>query len=414
MSVDLKSIETARKRIEKFILKTPLIRSDAFARIISHDAPVFFKVETLQHTGSFKVRGAANKILSLVEQAKRPSKIVASSAGNHAQAVAYISSQMGIPANIVMPENAPLIKVSSTRNFGAEVELHGAYYDHAYQRALEICESDPKAVFVHPYNDEEIICGQGTIGFEIHEQLLEQGIKETIQAVIPIGGGGLFAGAATSLKSLRPGSTFWGAVSDAAPAMAESFKAGKIVDAPVKGFTLADGLAVKKVSELNFSLIKNLAKNIVPVLENDIAMAISILMENRKLITEGAGAAGVAAVLSRKIILEAGKPVVFVLCGGNIDINKISQIIEKGLRESRRWYKLRVIVDDKPGELASVTKQLAELGANVLEVRHMRGDSLCPLGKTHIEFDLETKGMEHASLIEKTLVQKGFHTEEIK
>ncbi|NCN27114.1 threonine ammonia-lyase [bacterium] len=414
MSVDLKSIEVARKRISEHVLITPLIRSDAFAKLLHHDAPVFFKVETLQHTGSFKVRGAANKILSLLEQSKRPSKIVASSAGNHAQAVAYIASKVGIPSHIVMPEGAPLIKVSSTKAFGAEVELKGAYYDEAYKRALEICEADPKSVFVHPYKDEDIICGQGTLGIEVHQQLLEHKITGPIQAVIPIGGGGLFSGAATALRGLRPDSVFWGAVADAAPAMAESFKARKIVNAPVKGYTLADGLAVKTVSELNFDLIKDLASDVVSVLENDIAMAISVLMENRKLITEGAGATGVAAVLSRKIVLEPAKPVVFVLCGGNIDINKVSQIIEMGLRESRRWYKLGITVDDKPGELAVLTKKIAEAGANILEVHHNRSHSSCQLGKTYIEFDLETKGFEHAAKVEKLLRDKGIVAEEIK
>jgi threonine dehydratase len=404
MAVNLDSIREAATRISNYILRTPLMESQAFAKLLGHKAPVYFKVETLQHTGSFKVRGAANKILKLGESGAKPSRIVASSAGNHAQAVSYICSRVGLPSTIVMPEAATLIKVSSTASFGAEVVLHGLIYDDAYRKAQEILKATPGSVFVHPYEDEDIMSGQGTLGIEAHEQLTELGVtQDDLQVVIPIGGGGLFTGAATALKALRPKTKVWGVVPAQVPGMALSFKAREVQVHPVKGFTLADGLAVKTVSPLSLSYISKLAEDVVTVEENEIAQAISTLMENRKLLVEGAGASGVAAVLSKKLILDPNKPVLFVLCGGNIDLNKISTIIERGLYQSHRWMKLRFKVDDKPGELAKITERLAELRANVLDVFHNRMSQSCALGQTQIDILLETKGALHASEIFKKL-----------
>jgi threonine dehydratase len=404
MTVSLDGIKKAQQRTLDYILKTPLMESMAFAKFLGHRAPVYFKVDTLQHTGSFKVRGAANKILSLIEKGEKPSRVVASSAGNHAQAVAYVCSRVGIPATIVMPEGATLIKVSSTASFGAEVILHGLIYDDAYARAKEILSKTPGSVFVHPYEDVEIMNGQGTLGLEVHEQLLEMGVKDgDLQVVIPIGGGGLFSGAATALKTLRPNTKVWGVVPSQAPGMSHSFKSKKVENYPVKGFTLADGLAVKTISPLSLGYITQLAEDVVTVDENEIARAISTLMESRKLLVEGAGAAGVAAVLGGKIPLDPDKPLLFVLCGGNIDLNKISHIIERGLFQSRRWMRLRFMVDDKPGELAKITQKLAELRANVMDVFHNRMVTACPVGQTQIDIVLETKGTQHAAELFRNL-----------
>jgi len=412
MSIDLEAIREARRRIEPYITQTPLRAWEYLRRELKHSAPVYLKLDTLQNTGSFKVRGAANKILRLIEDGKRPSRVVAASAGNHAQAVAFVCGRLGIPATIVMPEGAPLVKAAATADYGADVVLHGSIYDDAFARAQEILKNTPGAAYVHAYEDPHVICGQGTMGLEIDEQLLAMGVPEgPLQVVVPIGGGGLIGGVATALRVLRPQTRIFGVVAEAAPAMAESFKAGEIRPTQARTRTLAEGLAVKKVSPLTFELVQRHCTAVESVDEDEIADAIVALMERGKLVAEGAGAAGVAALLSGKIKLDPSIPTVVVLCGGNIDMNAVSNILERGFSRSGRWLRLGVLVEDKPGELALVTKQIGALRGNILEVVHDRTGPGSPLGYTQIRFLLETRGDAHVREIVESLQASGYRVE---
>lgn len=411
----LNEIQDAQKRISGHVLRTPLRVWDHLRRGLRHEAPIFLKLETLQTTGAFKVRGAANKILKLIEEGKKPSRIVAASAGNHAQAVAFISGKLGIPSTIVMPAGSPLVKAAATRDYGADVVLHGAIYDEAFAKAQEILAQTPGSVYVHAYEDADVIAGQGTMGIEIHEQLKEQGIssESPLQLVVPIGGGGLISGVATSVKSLRPATRVLGVVCEAAPGMALSLDAGKVIQPTTKRTrTLGEGLAVKKVSEMTFGLVKNLVDEIAVVTDDEMALAITTLMERGKLVAEGSGAAGVAAALAYKFKkLDPKIPTVFVLCGGNIDMNLMSNILERGLSKDGRWLSIQVTVEDRPGNLAKVATLIAESGANVLEVAHDRTSPRCPLGHTRIRFQLETRGLQHAGEIQRTIESQGIVVE---
>lgn len=413
--MDLSIIQEAHRRIEKHIVRTPLRRWNNLERRLKLTQPLFLKLETFQSTGSFKIRGAANKVLELIEKGQTPKHVLAASAGNHAQGVAAICGALKIPATIVMPEGAPLVKSQATQDYGAEVVLHGAIYDEAYAKAQEILKQKPGGVYVHAYEDLAIIAGQGTVGLEIHDQLLEAGIAadQPIQIVVPVGGGGLISGVATALKKLRPHSKIFGIVGETAPAMALSFQKGVLQDPPrTRSRTLAEGLAVKKVSQLTFNFIKELVDEFAIVSDDDIAVAIAFLMERGKLVVEGSGAAGVAALLAHRLpSFKSDLPTVVVLCGGNIDLNVISNILERGLVLRGRWANILVEVEDKPGQLALVAQRLGELQANVLEVHHDRHSSRCPVGKTRINFKLETKGRDHVQQVAKTLEQEGFIVE---
>jgi threonine dehydratase len=406
-------VVAAAARVPRFVSRTPLRPWEYLRRTLQMKSPVFLKLETLQNTGAFKVRGAANKLLHLVEGGNAPAHVVAASAGNHAQAVAYVAGRLGIPSTIVMPEGAPLVKVAATRDYGAEVLLHGSVYDDAFKKAQEILKERKGSVYVHAYEDPLVAAGQGTLGLEIHEQLLEADIHtDDIQVVIPIGGGGLIAGVATALRELRPKVKIFGVVGHAAQGMAESFKAGRVIDnvpgSSRRSKTLGEGLAVKKVSEMTFAVIRREVAEIAIVDDDEMARAIAALMERGKLVVEGSGAAGVAAALAGKFNIDLNKPIVFVLCGGNIDMNLVSNILERGLTKDGRWLRLRVNVEDKPGELAKLTSLIAELGANVLEVTHDRTSSACRVGSTLIHFQLETRGLDHVEEIRSLLVAKGY------
>jgi threonine dehydratase len=408
----IEPFERARKRIENYVVKTPLRRWDYLKRITGFEAPVFLKLETFQNTGSFKVRGAANRILELREsEADKAQHFIAASAGNHAQAVAFVAGRLGVKSTIVMPEGTPLVKASATADYGAEVILHGALYDEAYAKALEILEKSPGVSYVHAYADEGIIAGQGTAGLEIHEQLLEQGVdaSQPLQVVVPIGGGGLVSGVGLVLKTLRPKAKIYGVVSEVADAMARSFQAGEIQKARATATrTLAEGLAVKSVNPLTFEYVRKVCEKIAVVSDDDVAYAIFAMMERGKLVAEGAGAAGVAALLSRKLDLDPHVPTVVLVCGGNIDMNMVSTILEKALIKEERWLSFEVIVDDKPGELAKITNIIGACRANVLDLVHDRLSAACPVGYTILRFRLETRGPEHAHEVSLALKQKGY------
>ncbi len=424
MSVTVEDIIEARKRIRNYAVKTPLREWGFLQNKLGSKAPFLLKLETFQNTGSFKVRGAANKILKLWEESKSdvdsggarsanlPAKhFIAASAGNHAQAVAFVAGKLGAASTIVMPEGTPLIKSTATAGYGANVVLHGKIYDEAYAKATEILGDIDGAVYVHAYADEDVIAGQGTCGLEIHEQLLEAGIgvETPIQIVVPIGGGGLVSGTAIAIKSMRPSAKVYGVVSEAADAMSKSFKKGSIVQATrTHPRTLAEGLAVKSVHELTFSYVKNLCDDVVVVNDDDVANAMFYLMESGKIITEGSGAAGVAALLSGRIKLDPTLPTVILVCGGNVDVNMISTIIERVLIQTERWLNFDLVVEDRPGELARITQLIGANRANVLDLYHDRLSVDCPVGFTKIHFRVETKGPEHARSLLSLLKEEGY------
>ena len=416
MAVTFQDIEQARKRVARFAIETPIRPWDHLRRTLKHKGEIFLKLETLQNTGAFKVRGAANKILALTESGPAPAHIIAASAGNHAQAVAYVAGRLGIPTTIVMPESAPLVKAAATADYGATVVLHGLTYDEAFQRAQQILAEIKGAVYVHAYEDPLIIAGQGTLGLELHEQLNHVGCRDDdLQLVVPIGGGGLVSGVATAFRHLRPKAKIFGVVAAAAPAMAESFRQGKLVQAnpaTKRSKTLGEGLAVKNVSQMTFEIIHRELSEIAIVDDDEMARAISVLMERGKLVVEGSGAAGVAACLSNKFMgLDPNKPTAFVLCGGNIDMNLVSNILERGLTRDGRWLHLNLFTEDKPGELARVAAAIGALRANILEVAHERISPRCPVGYTMIRFHLETRGHEHAQQIRQALESAGWMVE---
>lgn len=412
---NLNSIQQAKKRIQPHVLETYLRASPSLQNRLNMKAPVFLKTELLQKTGSFKVRGAVNKVLSLVESGSRPTHLVAASAGNHAQAVAYIGHVLNIPCTIVMPESTPLIKSTSTAQWGAKVVLHGALYDDAYNKALEILNASPGAVYVHAYADEDIVSGQGTVGLEIHDQLKLLGISEDskLQVVVPVGGGGLISGTAIALKALRPNTKVFGVVSAAAPAMAESFKKGEIVVSKGRARSLAEGLAVKTVSELTFSHIKTHVDEMVVVDDDQVALAISFLLEQTKLVAEGAGAAGVAAAMHQMLPLDPNVPTVFVLCGGNIDLSRIAQVVDRSLVAEKRWWQIGVVIDDQPGQLAKVSSLIAEKRGNIMEVFHDRLSSDVEVGQTVLRYRVETRGLAHSKEIAEHLSGAGYRLEEM-
>jgi threonine dehydratase len=410
--LSFESIVEARERVKRFATRTPVRQWEYLRRTLKLEAPTFLKLETFQNTGAFKVRGASNKILSLIEGPQKPGHIVAASAGNHAQAVAFVAGRLGIPATIFMPEGAPLVKAAATADYGARVIQYGNLYDDAFQKAQEFLRDNPDAVYVHAYEDPVIIAGQGTLGLEIHEQLLEQGVHDDdIQVIVPIGGGGLISGVATALKKLRPRCRIIGVVSQAAPAMAESFVAGHVIESKGRTRTLAEGLAVKKVSQMTFALIKELVSEIHIATDDEIAVAISTLMERGKLVVEGSGAAGVAVALSGKVKLDPKKPSVFVLCGGNIDMNTVSNILERALTAKGRWVSIEVTCEDKPGVLAQLAATIGGLKANILQVDHDRTGTHCPLGYNIIRFELETRGLDHVKEIKHALEEQGQRVE---
>ncbi len=403
------AIQKAEERIRNYVLETPLMQSFKLQKILDWKAPVFLKVETLQFTGSFKVRGAANKILALVERGEKPSHIVASSAGNHAQAVAFVSQKLGIPATIVMPEGAPLVKVRSTEEFGAEVVLHGAIYDQAYEHAKSLLAKIKNSVFVHPYEDVEVIAGQGTLGIEIMRQLKAYKIDPAqCDYIVPIGGGGQFGGVCSAIKAQHPTARFLGVVADSAPSMAHSFQNKKLTISETRSRTLAEGLSIKKPTQEMFELVSDLAHEVGIATDTDIAQAIFLLMEKLKLVVEGAGAAGLAAVMHKKIHPNPERPLVFSLCGGNIDLPKISNIIERGLHYEKRWLRLQLTIEDRPGELSKVTHILGVARASVLEVLHDRLSMEAAPGETLLNIHLEARGEDHSNEIIAALKNAGY------
>ena len=400
----LRDIEEAQKRIEDGIYRTPCAKTEHFAEK-TDVASLFMKLENLQRTGSFKERGALNKMLQLPAD-ERARGVICASAGNHAQGVAFHAQRLGISAKIVMPERTPLVKVMSTRRFGAQVVLSGGTFDEAMEEALKIQERENR-VFVHAFNDLQVMAGQGTIGLELLEQ------NPYLEMVIcPIGGGGLISGIATALKECNPRIKVIGVQTSAYPSTKAALAAGKVVDIEPKS-TIADGIAVKKPGALTFETVKRYVDEVVTVDEEEIANAILLLLEREKTVVEGAGAVPLAALVNGKIPMAKGKRVCLVLSGGNIDMNVISRIIERGLVKEGRLVRLAVNVPDRPGSLARFTTALAEQGANVVEIYHNRAFAKgMALGDVQVECTLETRGREHIDELIATLEKKGYPVHE--
>ena len=380
----IRDIERARRQIQGSVLQSPCAESAVLSKLTG--AGIFLKLENLQLTGSFKERGACNKLAALGDE-QRVRGVITASAGNHAQAVAYHASRLGIAATVVMPEGTPLIKAQSTRGFGAQVILHGTSYDDAAEHATALCQRDG-SVYVHPFDDPLVIAGQGTIGLELLEQ------NPFLEAVVvPVGGGGLIGGVACALKETNPRILVYGVEAQEFPGMARALEAGAPV-AVAAGKTIADGIAVRRVGEQPLELVKRYVDGLVTVDEEEIAAAILLLLEREKTVAEGAGAVGLAALLHERLDLR-GKRIAIVLSGGNIDVNLIARIIERGLVKTGRLVRIRVTVPDVVGALAGVTRAVADARANVVEIHHERAFSNIHLGETEIELVLETRGFDH-------------------
>ncbi len=383
-----------------YTLKGVARRTDLLhAPNLSSAANIYLKAENLQATGSFKLRGAYNKIASLTEE-QRAAGIIACSAGNHAQGVALSATKMGIRSVVCMPDGAPISKVEATKRLGAEVCLVPGAYDDAYEYALKL-QQETGATFIHPFNDELVIAGQGTIGLEILDQL-----PEADAVIVPIGGGGLIAGVACAIKSLNPNVKVYGVQAANAPGMAVSVAQERIVTLDSVA-TFADGIAVKTPGDLTYEMVRKYVDRVVTVTEDEIAAAILSLMEQQKLIAEGAGAVSVAAAMFQKLPLE-GKNVVCLVSGGNIDVNILSRVITRGLIMSGRNCVLQIALEDKPSQLAAVSDIVSRCGANVVSVHHERYDVNMALSSCILKIGLETRDYQQIAAIKTALSKAGF------
>ena len=397
----LEAFIKAKEKLSKVLLETHLIYSPIFSKESGNK--VFIKPENLQKTGSFKIRGAYNKISNLTDAEKKRG-VIASSAGNHAQGVAYGAKESGIKAVIVMPKSTPLIKVESTKQYGAEVILHGDVYDDAYKKAKELEEKEGY-VFVHPFNDEDVLDGQGTIALEILEEL-----PETDIILVPIGGGGLISGIACAAKILKPEIKIIGVEPEGAASAYEAIKENKVVELK-EANTIADGTAVKKIGDLNFEYIKKYVDEIITVSDYELMEAFLLLVEKHKIIAENSGILSVAAT---KKIKEKNKKVVSVISGGNIDVLMISSMINKGLIRRDRIFNFSLNIPDKPGELAKVVDLIAVLGANVVKLEHNQFKNLSRFKDVELQVTVETNGSEHIKNLVQAFEEKGYEIIKIK
>jgi threonine dehydratase len=390
-------IEEARERIHNQIYLSPFPYSESISSLTGNR--VFFKLENLQMTGSFKERGALNRLLTLTpDEAKRG--VIAASVGNHGMAVAFHSRRLDILATIVMPLHAPLIKVSRVRQYGAQIVLYGTDYDEAFAEAHRLAQ-ERGLTFIHAFNDPWVVAGQGTIGLEIHEQ------NPDLDAVlVPVGGGGLIGGIALVLRTLNRKIRVIGVQAESVPSMKAALKRGK----PIRlssALTLADGIAVREVGDMPLTLVKKYVDDIVTVSEGEIANAVLLLLEIEKTVAEGAAAVSLAALVNNKTALSDSN-VGLVISGGNIDMNLISRIIEKGLIQDGRLGRLAVVISDRPGALARLSQRIADLGANILQISQTRGFGQVAIGETEVELVLETTGLEHIERIYRALQADNF------
>jgi threonine dehydratase len=409
--VTLSQIQSALGRIRQSIHVSPCTRSETFSELTGNS--IYLKLENRQRTGAYKERGALNKLLSLTPE-ERSHGVIAASAGNHAQAVAYHASRLGIRARIVMPLATPLIKVSATRGYGGDVVLHGANYDEAYDEAMRLSTQD-HLTFVHAFNDDAVIAGQGTLGLEMLEQ------HPDLEAVIvPVGGGGLIGGVGCALKETNPRIQVVGVQPARLPSAKVALAEGHPVTLPA-AVTIADGIAVRRTGECSLPLIQKYVDEIVTVEEEEIANAVLLLLEREKILAEGAGAAALAALVNRRIpmifdpmILDrTGKKTVVVISGGNIDVTLLARIIERGLVKDGRLVRLRVHLPDYPGALHRLTGILAQHRANIVETSYDRAYHNVNLGDTAIDITMETRGPDHITELISALGANGYTHERI-
>jgi threonine dehydratase len=391
-------IVQARARIDGHVLQSPCAYSESLSK--RFEATCYLKLENLQRTGSFKERGACNTLMQMTPE-ERSRGIVCSSAGNHAQGVAYHATRLGIDATIVMPERSPLVKVQNTRALGGRVVLHGASYDEAYEEASRLCQLENR-VFVHPFDADSIIAGQGTMALEILEQVPDLDV-----VLVAVGGGGLISGVATVIKHVKPQVRVIGVQTRAFSGMKAALAHGSPITL-AGGVTLAEGIAVRRVGERTLAATKAYVDEIVLVDEEEIAEAILVLLEREKTVAEGAGAAPIAALL-QGLVQVKGKKCVSIICGGNIDVTLMSRIIERGLVKSGRLVRFAVQVPDVAGSLAKLTHVVAQTKANIVEIHHERAFSPAALSHVLVELVLETRGFDHIDEVNVALEGSGYH-----
>lgn len=394
--LSLDRVYKASRVLKEIVRETDMI----YTKKINPCANVFLKTENLQVTGSFKIRGSYFKI-SQLSQEEKAKGVIACSAGNHAQGVALAASKNGIKSLICLPDGAPISKVEATKKYGAEICLVKGVYDDAYNKALQL--KDEKGYsFIHPFNDPDVIAGQGTIGLEILNQLPDADI-----VVVPVGGGGLIAGVAYTIKQLKPSCKVYGVQATGAPSMEKSIDDGEIVT--LEGVnTIADGIAVKTPGDLTYDICKKYVDGIVTVTDDEIALAILTLLEQQKLIAEGAGAVPVAAVMNGKIPDMKGKNVCCLVSGGNIDVTILSRVIERGLKMGGRTADIVIALSDKPGQLADVSRIIAEQGANVVSVNYDSTDLDMNITDCYLKIGVETRNFEHIVSVKNALTDAGF------
>lgn len=396
----LDNIIKARENIKDIVMKTPLLYSDVFSKESNNQ--VFMKCENLQLTGAYKLRGALNKISTLTDEEKAKG-VVCSSAGNHAQGVAYASNLFGVKSKIVMPKSTPLIKVQNTRNYGGEVVLYGNVYDDAYNEARRI-EKEENSVFIHPFNDLDVIFGQGTVALEILEDL------DDIDIILcPIGGGGLISGISLVCKALKPSIKVIGVQAEGANAMERSYKEGTLINLDSVN-TIADGIAVKQPGDLTYEFIRNNVDGIVTVKDSEIVESFILLLEKHKLLAEASGVVSLAAL---KKLNVKNKKIVSIISGGNMDMVTISSLINSGLVSRGRLFCFSVELPDIPGQLVAISEILSKLSANIIQLEHNQFKAMDRLKNVVLEVTVETNGLLHIESIKNSLKEAGYHIKQI-
>jgi threonine dehydratase len=399
--LSLSDVEAARERIDDVVRRTPLEYSYAFSEMT--EADVHLKLENFQRTGAFKIRGATNRIATL-SAAEQEAGVVTASAGNHAQGVALAATRSGVDAKIVMPEHAPISKVKATERYGGQTVLYGADYDEAQAKAHEI-EAAEGRTYVHAFDDEKVMAGQGTIGLEIVEDCPDVDI-----VVVPVGGGGLISGIATAVKARKPDARVIGVQAEGAASLPDSLQAGEIRERESVN-TIADGIATRKVGERPFAVIRERVDEVVTVTDEEIAVALTYLLERSKTLVEGAGAVSMAALLFEAFDYEAGETIVPALCGGNIDTNQLTTVLVRGLVETGRYLKIRTVLRDRPGALEDLVEIIAERRANIYAIQHDRTSRDVAMNEADVEIDIETRGHDHIEEVLGALRDAGYTVE---
>ncbi|XVH30364.1 threonine ammonia-lyase [Haloferacaceae archaeon DSL9] len=396
--LSLSAVRAARGRIDDVVRRTPLEYSHTFSE--QTGAEVFLKLENFQRTGSFKIRGALNRIKTLSAD-ERAAGVVTASAGNHAQGVALAATRAGVDSTIVMPKHAPISKVKATEQYGGRVVLSGADYDAAQAKAHEI-EREEGRTYVHAFDDEYVMAGQGTIGLEIVEQC-----PSVDTVIVPIGGGGLISGIATAVKAEKPGVRVIGVEAEGASSVVDSLQKGSVQELD-RVETIADGIATRSVGARTFEVIRERVDEVVTVSDEEIALALTLLLERSKTVVEGAGAVPLAALLAGAFDYEEGEVIVPALCGGNIDMNVLTTVIMRGLVQLGRYLKIRTVLKDRPGALEDLIRVIADQQANIYAIRHDRTSREIGMGDAEVELDLETRGPEDAAVLIETLRERGY------